>query len=89
MRKNTIASLVMAVSLGLTMAACEDAKARQENEQLKAHVAEIEKQNTDLSGQVDALTTQNAALKTENEQLKARHAPAKKKKAKHGRDKQQ
>lgn len=43
MRKNTMASLLLAVALGLPLIACEDTKARQENEQLKAHVAELVK----------------------------------------------
>ena len=43
MRKNTIASLVLALALGLPLIACQDTKARQENEQLKTKVSELEK----------------------------------------------
>jgi len=43
MRKNTAASLVLALALGLPMAACQDTKTLKENETLKAHVAELEK----------------------------------------------
>ena len=78
MRKNTILSVVLAMVLGLPLIACEDTKARQENEQLKAKVSEVEKENTDLQGRVDALTKDNAALAADNEKLKAKNASAKK-----------
>jgi len=78
MRKNTIASLVLALAVGLPMIACQDTKARQENEQLKTRVAELEKENTDLQSHVDGLTKDNAALAAENEKLKAELAPKKK-----------
>ena len=41
MRRNTMASLLLVVALDLPLIACEDTKARQENEQLKARVAEL------------------------------------------------
>ena len=72
MRKNTIASLLFAAALGLPLISCEDTKARQENEQLKAHVSELVKDNGNLGNQVEALTQENAALKQENERLKAK-----------------
>jgi regulator of replication initiation timing len=78
MRKNTIASLALALALGLPLIACQDTKARQENEQLKAHVAELEKGNADLENRVDGLTKDNAALAAENERLKTKSAPTKK-----------
>jgi hypothetical protein len=78
MRKNRIASLALAVALGLPLIACQDTKARQENEQLKARVAELEKDNTDLSGKVDGLAKENSALASENEKLKAAQKPSKK-----------
>jgi cell division protein FtsB len=78
MRKNTIASLALSLVLGLSLAACQDTKARQENEQLKAHLLELEKENGDLQNRVDALTQENADLKQENEKLKARKAKPKK-----------
>jgi regulator of replication initiation timing len=71
MRKNSVAILVLAVSLGLPLAACQDTKARQENEQLKGQVADLQKQNTDLSSRVDALAKENSDLSAENEKLKA------------------
>jgi integrase len=45
------------------MMGCEDAKARQENEQLKAYVAELVKEIGNLQSRVDELTQENAALK--------------------------
>ena len=71
MRKNGVASLLLAASLGLPLAACQDTKARQENEQLKGQVADLQKQNADLSGRVDALAKENSDLSAENEKLKA------------------
>ena len=71
MRKNTIAGLALAAVLSLSLVACQDTKARQENEQLKAHLSELEKDNGDLQNRIDALTQENADLKAENERLKA------------------
>jgi regulator of replication initiation timing len=91
MRKNSVASLLLAASLGLPMAACQDTKARQENEQLKTQLADVQKQNTDLSGRVDALAKENSDLSAENEKLKAqiphpkKKAAAKKKARRHAR----
>ncbi|HEY2119990.1 MAG TPA: hypothetical protein VGH37_12445 [Candidatus Acidoferrum sp.] len=83
MRKNTMVGLLFAVALGLSLIGCEDTKARQENEQLKARVAELVKESGDLGNQVDALTQENATLKQENEQLKKKPKSKKTKKSKH------
>src|SRR5882757_940485 len=64
MRRNSIAGLVLAVALGFLTNGCQDTKARQENDQLKARVAELEKENS--------------ALASENERLKATKTPPKK-----------
>lgn len=82
LRNNAIASLVLAVALGLSLTACQDTKARQENEKLKAQLSQMEKDNGDLQNHVDALTQENAELKQENEKLKANKVK-KKKPAKH------
>ena len=82
LRKNTIAALVLAVSMSLSLTACQDTNARQENEQLKARLSQLEKDNGDLQNHVDALTQENAELKQENETLKAKKVKAKRK-AKH------
>jgi outer membrane murein-binding lipoprotein Lpp len=83
MRRNIKVSLLFAALASLTLIGCEDTKARQENEQLKAHVAELVKESGDLGNRVDALTQENAALKQENEQLKKNVKPKKAKKSKH------
>ncbi len=85
MRKNTMAGVLLAVALGLPLIGCEDTKARQENEQLKAHVAELVKNNGDLGNRVDALTQENTALKQENERLKAKKTQTRSSKNKHHR----
>jgi regulator of replication initiation timing len=85
MGKNTMTRLLLAVALGLPLIACEDTKARQEIEQLKAHVAELVKDNGNLGNNVDVLTQENAALKEENERLKAKRAQTKSSKTKHHR----
>lgn len=84
MRKASVAGLVLAVALGLSAAACEDKQARQENEQLKTQVSTLQKENTDLKGQVEQLTAsrdnavrENEELRAENEKLKSKKAPAK------------
>ena len=85
MRKSTVVSLLFVLALVLPMLGCEDTKARQENEQLKAHVAELVKESGDLQNRVDELTQENATLKQENEQLKQRGKTKKTKKSKHHR----
>jgi len=83
-RKNYVAGFVMAVALSLSLAACKDTKTLQENEQLKAHVAELQKENGQLGNRLEtetatgaALAKENDALKSEIKRLKAKH-PAKK-----------
>jgi len=83
MRKNTVVSLLLGIALVLSLIGCEDTKARQENEQLKVHVAELVKENGSLGNRVDELTQENAALKQENEQLKRKAKTKKTKKSKH------
>ena len=73
MRKNTVAGLLLAVALALSLMACQDTKARQENEQLKAQVLQLQKENGELGNRLDGLTKENAALREENEHLKAKH----------------
>ncbi len=75
MRKNTVAGLLLALALSLM--ACQDTKARQENEQLKAQVQQLQKDKSELGNRVDGLTKENAALKEENERLKASERKAK------------
>jgi len=77
MRTNTIGSLALALALGLPLIACQDTKAREENEQLKARVSELEKENSNLANRVDGLTKQNAMVGEENDRLKAKNAQTK------------
>lgn len=71
MRKNTWAGLAVAVVLSLPLTACKDAKTLQENEQLKAHVAELQKENGQLGNELETMTAARDALTKENEALKA------------------
>jgi hypothetical protein len=84
MRKNTWARLAVAVALSLSLTACKDTKTLQENDQLKAQVAELQKENGQLGNDLqtmtaarDALTKENEALKAEVKALKAKHSGTK------------
>jgi regulator of replication initiation timing len=81
MRKNSLAVVLLAIGLGLPLVACQDTKARQENDQLKAQVAQLTKENSDLTTRVDGLAKENSDLSAENEKLKAQIPHPKKKAA--------
>ncbi len=56
MRKHSLAGLLVAMALGLSLTACQDpfgSKARQENEQLKAQVTSAQQDNSQLRSQLD------------------------------------
>jgi len=78
-RKSTLASLVAAVVLSLGMTACKDTKTLQENEQLKAQVADLQKQNGELGNNLETVTAARDALMKENDSLKAQINASKKK----------
>jgi peptidoglycan hydrolase CwlO-like protein len=78
MRKNTWAIFAMAAVLSLPLTACKDTKTLQENEQLKAQVAELQKDNSQLGNDLETMTAARDALKQENEKLKAEMKPRKK-----------
>jgi peptidoglycan hydrolase CwlO-like protein len=91
-RKHTWAGLAVAIALSLHLTACKDTKTLQENEQLKAHVAELQKENGQLGNELetmtaarDALTKQNEALKAEMKGRKTKHAGTKAVSRKHHR----
>ena len=70
-RKSTLASLVVAVVLSLGLTACKDTKTLQENEQLKAQVADLQKQNGEMGNNLETVTAARDALTKENDSLKA------------------
>jgi len=78
-RKSTLASLVVAVVLSLGMTACKDTKTLQENEQLKAQVTDLQKQNGEMGNNLETVTAARDALMKENDSLKARINATKKK----------
>ena len=71
MHKNTWAGLAAAVLLSLPLAACKDTKTLQENEQLQAQVAELQKENGQLGNDLETVTAARDTLAKENETLKA------------------
>ena len=81
-RKSTLASFVVAVVLGLSLTACKDTKTLQENEQLKAHVADLQKQNGELGNNLETVTASRDALSKENDDLRAQIAAMKSNKPK-------
>lgn len=80
-RKSTLASLVVAVGLSLSLTACKDTKTLQENEQLKAQVADLQKQNGQLGNNLETVTAARDDLEKENESLKAEIKGSKPKKS--------
>jgi len=70
-RKNTWARLAVAMVLCLPLTACKDTKTLQENEQLKAQVAELQKENGQLGNDLETMTAARDAATQENEKLKA------------------
>jgi peptidoglycan hydrolase CwlO-like protein len=70
-RKNVWAKLAVAIALSLTLTACKDAKTQQENEQLKAQVAELQKENGQLGNDLETMKDTHDALTKENEKLRA------------------
>jgi peptidoglycan hydrolase CwlO-like protein len=70
-RKNTWVILVVAVVLSLPLTACKDTKTLQENEQLKAQVAELQKENGRVGNDLETMTAARDALTKENEKFKA------------------
>ena len=76
-RKNACANLAAAVVLSLSLTACKDTKTLQENDQLKAQVAELQKENGQLGNNLETVTASRDALTKENEALRAEVKPRK------------
>jgi len=70
-RTNTWGGLAVAAVLSLPLTACKDTKTLQENEQMRAQVAELQKENGQLRNEVEAMTAARDALTKENEALNA------------------
>jgi peptidoglycan hydrolase CwlO-like protein len=70
-RKNAWVGLAVAIVLSLPLTACKDTKTLQENEQLKARVAELQKDNGQVGNDLETMTAARDALTKENEKLKA------------------
>ena len=70
-RRSTWATLAAAVVLSLSLTSCKDTKTLQENEQLKTHVAELQKENGELGNSLETLTAARDTLTKENQALRA------------------
>lgn len=70
-RKSTLATLVVAVVLSFSLTACKDSKTLQENEQLKAQVADLQKQIGEMGNNLETVTSARDALMKENDSLQA------------------
>ena len=70
-RKNTWAILAVAAMVSVPLAACKDTKTLQENEQLKAQVLQLQKENGQAGNDLETMTADRDALAKENEKLKA------------------
>jgi len=70
-RKNTWVLLAMAGAVSFSLIACKDTQTLQENEQLKAKVAELQKESGQVGNDLETMTAARDALAKENEQLKA------------------
>jgi cell division protein FtsB len=77
MSKSVLSGFVVAVALVFSLMACSNTKTRQENEQLKAHVLQLQKDTGDLGNRVDVLTKENADLKAQIAQMKKKPAAKK------------
>lgn len=71
MQKNVCAALGLAIALSLPLAACKDTKTLQENEQLKAKVTELQKENGQVGNDLETMTAARDQLAKENDKLKA------------------
>jgi hypothetical protein len=71
MRNHGFLGLLAAVVLSLSLTACKDTKALQENEQLKTQVAQLQKENGQLGNTIETVTAARDELAKENGALQA------------------
>jgi hypothetical protein len=71
-RRSSWLTLAAAVALSLPLAACKDTKTLAENEQLKAQVADLQRQNGQLGNNLETVTAERDGLAKENAVLKAK-----------------
>jgi hypothetical protein len=76
-RRNAWAGLALAVGLSLSLSACKDTKTLQENEQLKAQIADLQKQNGQMGNDLETVTAARDTLAKENAELEAKLKPKK------------
>ena len=88
--KSNWVRFAIVVFLSLPLAACKDTKTLQENEQLKVHLAELQKENGQMGNDLEAmtaardeLTKENGALKAQLNSLKKKHSSSKSSKKHH------
>jgi len=70
MRKFRIAGWMAVLALNLSLAGCANSKMRQENDQLKAQVLQLQKDNGELGNRIEQATAAQQTLEKENQQLK-------------------
>ena len=70
-RKNSWVTLAFTALLSIPLAACKDTRTLQENEQLKAKVAELQKDNGQVGNDLDVMTSSRDDLAKQNEVLKS------------------
>lgn len=71
MGRQTLVGFLGFAVLGLCLTGCKDTKTLQENQQLKAQVAELQKENGQLGNDVETLTAARDELTKENGALQA------------------
>jgi outer membrane murein-binding lipoprotein Lpp len=71
MRNHGVQAFLAVVALSLSFAGCKDTKTLQKNDQLKAQVAELQKENGQLGNNIETVTAARDALAKENSALQA------------------
>jgi outer membrane murein-binding lipoprotein Lpp len=71
MRKTGFRGFLAVVVLSLSFTACTDTKTMKENDQLKAQVSQLQKENGQLGNDIETVTAARDALTKENSELHA------------------